>query len=52
MVTLEKMLRNYEGLDVKYNVGQEQILIKGLINDFKTGGENADIFRKEVIVII
>jgi hypothetical protein len=52
MITLEKMLNEYQGIDINYEVEGESIPVQRLLHDFKVGGEASEKFRKEVMDIV
>lgn len=52
MIMLEKMAREYEGLDIQYEINGENISMRKLIYDFKMGGIISERFRKEVMDIV
>ncbi|NOL31116.1 hypothetical protein [Bacillus altitudinis] len=52
MIMLEKMSKDYEGLDIEYEINEENIPMQKLINDFKMGGKISEKFRKEVMDIV
>ncbi|WP_156182370.1 hypothetical protein [Paenibacillus algorifonticola] len=52
MVSLEKMVRDYEGMDIKYNLKDGDIALEDLLYEFKMGGQVAEKFRKQLFEII
>lgn len=52
MVTLEKMVYDYVGADMTYNVNGRTVSIQDLIRDFKMGGERSKSFEEKVLKML
>lgn len=49
MISMEDIYREYINDEVTFNTGDKDISLKELINQLKTGGNDAEKFRKETI---
>jgi len=49
MISMEDIYRQYSGDEVTFDTGQGEISLKELIDQFKTGGRDAEKFRQETI---
>ena len=49
MISMEDIYREYIDDEVTFNTGEKEVTLKELIDQLKTGGNDADVFRRETI---